>query len=105
MLSIRILLVALSFIIGSSSAAPITLNQFNVSFAEDFNTLSTAAGTIVPSGWAFLETGTGANTSYGAGSGSSATGDTYSFGAGTSSERAFGTLRTSSLVSTLGVTF
>src|SRR3954470_7684111 len=105
MFPIRCLLVPLLFVGAVSSAAPISITQFNVSLGEDFNTLATVAGTTLPAGWTFLETGTGANTAYGAGSGSSATGDTYSFGTGTSTERAFGTLRTTSLVSTLGVSF
>ncbi|MFZ2630942.1 MAG: IPTL-CTERM sorting domain-containing protein, partial [Desulfosalsimonadaceae bacterium] len=53
----------------------------------------------------FLETDDNANTLYTAGDGSSNTGDTYSFGATGSSERAFGTLLSGSLVSTVGASF
>ncbi|MCA9874964.1 MAG: hypothetical protein KC441_14945 [Anaerolineales bacterium] len=58
---------------------------------------------IVPSGWAFSESGTNANTTYSAGTGSNNTGNTYSFGASGSTERAFGGLQSTSLVPTIGV--
>ncbi|MEO5961517.1 MAG: PEP-CTERM sorting domain-containing protein [Opitutaceae bacterium] len=84
-------------------ASAITINQVNVSYAENFDTLaSTGTSGTVPAGWAFSEAGSGANATYTAGTGSSATGDTYSFGAVGSSERAFGTLLTGSLASSLG---
>lgn len=84
-------------------ASAITINQLNVSYAENFDTLaSTGTSGTVPAGWAFSETGSGTNATYTAGTGSSATGDTYSFGAAGSSERAFGTLLTTSVVSSLG---
>jgi hypothetical protein len=70
---------------------------------QDFNTLA-ASGTssTLPNGWYLAETDDNANSEYRAGDGSSNTGDTYSFGAGTDSERAFGTLQSSSLVSRIG---
>jgi hypothetical protein len=82
--------------------AAITINQSNTSFLEDFDTLATATGSVVPAGWAFVEIGSGANTTYGASNGSSTTGNTYSLGATAATERAFGALRTSSVASTLG---
>lgn len=84
-------------------ASAITINQVNVSYAENFDSLASAGtSSTVPAGWAFSETGSGANATYGTGTGSSSTGDTYSFGAAGSSERAFGTMQTGSLVSSLG---
>jgi len=53
----------------------------------------------------FVETGTNANTTYTAGTGSSLTGDTYSFGATASTERAFGGLQSGTLVPTIGASF
>lgn len=82
--------------------AAVSVSQFNTSLLEDFDTLATATGSVVPSDWAFAETGTGANTTYGASNGSSTTGNTYSLGAIGSTERAFGALRTSSVASTVG---
>ena len=84
-------------------ASAITINQVNVSYTENFDTLaSTGTSGTLPAGWAFSEAGSGTNATYTAGTGSSATGDTYSFGAAGSSERAFGTLLTTSVASSLG---
>lgn len=72
-------------------------------YAQDFNTIAnTLTSSVLPTGWLLNETGTAANTTYTAGTGSSTTGDTYSFGAAASSERAFGTLQSGSLISTIG---
>jgi uncharacterized protein len=59
----------------------------------------------MPNGWVFAETGTGANATYTAGTGSNNAGDTYSFGATGSSERALGSLQSGSTVPTLGASF
>jgi hypothetical protein len=80
----------------------VTISQFNASYLENFDTLATATDSVVPPSWSFIETGSSANTTYGAGTGSSTTGNTYSFGATGSTERAFGALRTSGVASTLG---
>ncbi len=75
-------------------------------YTQDFDTLaSSGTSSTVPTGWAFSESGTNANTAYTAGTGSSTTGDTFSFGATSSTERAFGGLRTGTLVPTIGVQF
>jgi len=94
--------VLLALIVSSATAT--TISQFNVPVVQNFDTLANAgtANATVPAGWSFAETGSGANTTYAAGTGSSATGNTYSFGATASTERAFGALRTSSLLSALG---
>ncbi len=77
-----------------------------VSYTQNFNTLANTGTSIsVPSGWAFLETGSSANTTYTAGTGSSTTGDTYSFGSSGSTERAFGGLRSGALVPIIGASF
>jgi PEP-CTERM motif-containing protein len=75
-------------------------------YTQDFDTLG-ASGTssLVPLGWAFSESGTAANTTYAAGSGTSNAGDTYSFGTGTALDRAFGGLQTGSLIPTIGANF
>ncbi len=98
-----LLLFALFFCFTSN--AQIIITTTTAAYTQNFNTLKATAGTstTVPSGWKFLETGTNANTTYTTDAGSSTTGDTYSYGTGTSTERAFGTLRSGSLISTLGV--
>lgn len=87
---------------AASPLSAVTLNQLNIASVEDFDTLAAVTGSGVPPGWEFSESGSGANSTYGAGTGSSSTGNTYSFGGSGSTDRAFGTLRTSSLAATLG---
>lgn len=74
---------------------------------QDFNTLATSGttNTTVPSGWFFVETGSGANTTYAAGDGSGNGGNTYSFGTGTNTDRAFGGLQSGTVVPTIGAGF
>lgn len=80
-------------------------------YTQDFDTLSNTAGsttnTALPTGWQLNETGGGArdNEQYGVDTGSSNTGDTYSYGAAGSTERAFGSLRSGTLASTIGACF
>jgi hypothetical protein len=59
----------------------------------------------VPTGWAFTESAANANTLYTAGNGSGTAGDTYSFGTTSATDRAFGGLRSSNLVPTIGSLF
>ncbi len=80
-------------------------------YTQDFNGLSngtdnTPVSTPAPPiGWAFVETGTGQNTLYRPHNGGGNSGDTYSFGATGNTERAFGQLRSGSVVSTIGASF
>ena len=84
----------------------ISLSALGASACENFNTLaSTGTSSTTPNGWTFAESGTGANTTYTAGTGSSTTGDTFSFGATSNPERAFGELTTGSLSSMIGSSF
>lgn len=87
--------------------AQVALTTLNAPYEQNFNSLGTAASNDVgtlPAGWLFLETGTNANTTYGAGTGSSNTGNTYSYGLD-ASDRAFGGLLSGSLTPTLGAFF
>ena len=84
----------------------VSLTTLGTSACENFNALAnTGTSSTTPGGWTFAEGGTGANTTYAAGTGSSTTGDTYSFGAASNTERAFGELTTGSLNSTIGASF
>jgi len=87
--------------------AQVTLTTLGVPYRQNFNALASAGTandtTTIPVGWKFLETGTNANTTYAAGTGSSNAGNTYSLGA--DSDRAFGGLQSGSLVPTVGVRF
>src|SRR5512138_3735362 len=91
---------------AARAAGSVSLTTLGSAYTENFDTLAgTGTSSTVPNGWAFLETGTNANTTYTAGTGSSNTGDTYSFGATGSSERAFGGLQSGSLNPTIGASF
>ena len=84
----------------------IELSSIGKTYFQDFDSLASSdRSSFVPSGWAFAESGTSANATYTAGIGSSTTGDTYSFGSTGSADRAFGGLRSGSLIPTLGASF
>lgn len=88
-----------------SAHAAIGLNTGALSYSQDFNTLaSTGTSSTLPTGWAFIETGSSANTLYSAGTGSANTGDTYSFGT-TAADRALGTVLSGNVVPSFGVSF
>lgn len=102
MFPLRLPALSLLLLCSLQPSAAITIAAFDVSHSEDFNSLSTGTGSAVPAGWEFLETGSGANNTYGAGTGSSSTGNTYSFGATNAIDRALGSVRTSSVSSQWG---
>ncbi|NBR13337.1 MAG: fibronectin type III domain-containing protein, partial [Crocinitomicaceae bacterium] len=80
------------------------LTALGTAATENFNTLaSSGTSSTTPTGWYFDETDSNANGVYTAGTGSDNGGDTYSFGSG--SDRAFGTLFSTSLTSTIGAKF
>jgi len=83
-------------------AVPLT----NAGYSQDFDTLANfGLSSTLPDDWEFIELGSVANTTYGAGTGSSTGGNTYSFGADGSAERALGGLRTGTAIPTFGVHF
>src|ERR1051325_2425570 len=89
-----------------AAGTPVSLTAVGVAYTQDFNTLAnTGTSSTVPTGWAFSETGTAANTTYTAGTGSGNAGDTYSFGAASNTERAFGGLQSGALIPTIGACF
>ena len=88
------------------SAHAISISSLGSAYTQDFNTLaSSGTSSTIPSDWKFAESGTGANAIYTAGTGSSATGDSYSFGSPSAADRAFGGLRSGSLIPILGAFF
>ncbi|MFM7310452.1 MAG: hypothetical protein ACKOZY_07570, partial [Flavobacteriales bacterium] len=79
------------------------LASLDVQTCQNFNTLpTTGTSSTLPVGWYFNETGSNANTTYTAGTGSASLGDTYGLGATGSTDRALGGLLSSSLVPTWG---
>ena len=84
----------------------IDLSTLGAAYTQDFASLaSSGTSSATPAGWSFSESGTSANTTYTAGTGSSGTGDTYSFGAASNSERALGGVQSGSLNPTIGACF
>jgi endonuclease I len=101
------LLTALLIVFKLSAQTPVSITNLTTPYTENFNTLASSgtANSILPAGWQFLETGSGANTTYIADDGTSPSGNTFSFGSSASTERAFGGLQSGSVVPTVGVAF
>jgi hypothetical protein len=69
---------------------------------ENFDSLvATGSSSTVPSGFGFTESGSGADASYAASSGFAEPGNTYAYGSGSTSERAFGSLQSGTVATTL----
>ena len=102
--AVQSLLFVFSFICCLHTGAQVALTA--TPYTQNFNTLAkTGTASTLPSGWLLLETGTNANATYTAGTGSSNSGDTYSFGIDAADDRALGTVQSGSLVSSFGVAF
>jgi predicted extracellular nuclease len=87
-----------------AASSPLSLGAAGC--VESFDGLAAGNGaTSLPPGAAFYESGTSsaADGSYAAGDGSSNAGDVYSYGSSAGTDRAFGTLLSSSLTPILGV--
>src|SRR6185436_2989573 len=101
------LLIAIAGVLGSltllkfsqpasaDTTTPVSISTFGTPVTQNFDSLvSSGTGTLpgnTPAGWGFSESGTNADTSYIAGTGSSNTGNTYSFGsAAAPTDRALG---------------
>jgi hypothetical protein len=91
---------------GFNIPAPnhISLATAGTPVTENFNSLaSTGTSSLLPLGWYILESGSSANTTYAAGTGSDTGGNTYSFGASGSSDRALGGLQSGTVNPSWGV--
>lgn len=93
------------------AAQSISLTTLGTAYTQDFNTLSSVTGGTVNAisitGWSMIEYGGGGrdNDLYAVDAGTSATGDTYSYGSAAASDRALGSLRSSSLFAFYGASF
>lgn len=100
--------VALILMSVTHAQNPLAINSTNIAISQNFDLLGrtgTIDSILVP-GWQFLEGGTGAvNRTYGINDGSSNTGNTYSYGTANSSDRAFGSVASGTLQSTIGAYF
>jgi hypothetical protein len=103
-----LLIMCIAYLPCTTLQAQINLTVINSPYSQNFNTLASTGTTndvsTLPPGWTFLESGTNANITYAAGTGSSNTGNTYSFGSDTG-DRALGGLLSGSLTPTVGATF
>ena len=82
------------------------LTALDLAYQENFDTLAiSGTSSLLPAGWEILETGTNANLTYTAGTGSGNAGDTYSFGSTAATDRALGGLLSGSLTPLFGVAF
>ncbi len=97
--------VALASLTAGHALAQVNLTSTVTPVTENFDSLAaTGVSGTLPTGWVLLETGTSAtvNQLYTAGTGSSNSGDAYSFGAAASAERALGSVRSGTAVSSYG---
>jgi hypothetical protein len=87
----------LGFQFLNTLSAQVSITTIGQNYSQDFNTLAnTGTSSVVPTNWAFLEAGTpNGNTIYTAGTGSGNAGDTYSFGPTSNTDRAFGSVYSS----------
>lgn len=88
-------------------SAQVSLTTLGSPYTQDFAGLANSGttNTALPTGWAFAETGTAANTTYAADTGSANAGNTYSYGLSSDPDRAFGSLLSGSLTSNVGAQF
>ena len=87
-----------------AQSGTVNLTALDLAYQENFDTLAIAGtSSLLPAGWEILETGTNANLTYTAGTGSGNAGDTYSFGSTAATDRALGGLFSGSLTPLFGV--
>jgi uncharacterized protein len=105
--TVVVLLLAITSPVPRAQPVPsVSLTALDAPYSQDFNTLaSSGTSSAMPAGWEFAETGSNANTTYTAGTGSGNAGDTYSFGAAASADRALGGLQSGSLIPVFGALF
>jgi DNA/RNA endonuclease YhcR with UshA esterase domain len=90
---------------GDTIVSAVSLSKMESPYTQDFDSLViTGTSSALPYGWAIYETGTNANATYAADSGSSSSGNTYSYGHKNNTNRALGSLASGSLIPNYGVT-
>ncbi len=105
------LLLAFTMLLGLiANAQTFSLTGTNPVYTQNFNTLDTITATSssnLPTGWSIIEIGSSSavNNQYKCTSGNTMTGDTYSLGSANSSDRAIGSLASSTIVSHYGIKF
>lgn len=88
------------------AGGPRAITRVSTAYGESFDTLAPEfGGAATPPGWTFAESGSFSNGLYSADDGNETFADTFSYGNGTSTERGFGTRRSTDLVPTIGAAF
>jgi hypothetical protein len=91
---------------ATTLTSSISLTTLGTAVTQDFNSLATSGtSSTLPSGWYLSESGSSANSTLSANDGSASSGETYSYGTSTNSDRAFGGLRSGSVIPTIGAKF
>src|SRR6185436_737121 len=94
--SLFVVLYLCSLGVSADTSPALSITALGSAITQNFDSLASAGtSSITPAGWGFVETGTNANTSYAAGTGSNNAGDTYSFGTA-AADRALGGLQSGS---------
>jgi len=105
----KLLLLISSLAFTQAMMAQISITGSNLTYTQDFNTLSTTTtpSSTLPSGWQIWESGTGAaaDQMYIGDTGGSNGGNTYSYGAAAASDRALGSLASGSVTPRFGAKF
>jgi len=105
MLAALVALLGCIFVLPAQSQC-VSLNSAGTLYVQNFDSLAISGmSSALPAGWLLAESGTNANATYTAGTGSGTGGDTYSFGAASSTERALGGLQSGSLIPQFGACF
>jgi hypothetical protein len=100
-----VLLVLFTTYFSFLAKSQISVDNLSTVYRQSFDSLAQTTSSATPYGWLFVETGTNANNTYAADNGSTLSGNTYSYGTTGLAERAFGTLQSGSLISTIGAHF
>lgn len=110
--SVAVLTLSMAIAVLPRSATAISscvgqLSLTGAALAVTFDGLASTGttSTVMPNGHCSAEFNSAANRIYRIGTGSDSTGDVYSFGASGSTDRAFGTFATTSLVGSVGLAF
>ncbi|AVP96426.1 hypothetical protein C7S18_04105 [Ahniella affigens] len=98
---------AAAALVGTGAVAQAQVIISGGTVNENFDVMAGAQGTTastVPPGWAFFESGSGANGTYLIDDGTSNSGNTMSYGTAAAADRAFGMLASNSVQSRFGAT-
>ena len=102
-----LLVFALCFFVSTQIKAQVGITKLASTYKQTFDSMSASStGSTMPTGWYFHESGSSNPGTYQADSGNASAGNTYSYGAKSgASDRAFGSISSSSNTVLIGVAF